>query len=120
MPMQWYMLDQDKNPIPVDPNTVEYQRWEENRENWILKQESIGPYWISTVFQKYDSNNHFGKENSPWPKQFYETLVSRENAIDKRARGEEILRDHYETWDEATAGHAEIVERIHGGEFDDA
>lgn len=50
---RWYILDDNGNPIP-EPDTIKACMWLADNKNKIVKQENVGPYWVSTVFLGLD------------------------------------------------------------------
>lgn len=78
-----YILDDDGNPVPVDTGdswgdlfapekhrsaVLAWAAWIE-KANKVVKQTTIGPYWVSTVFLGVD----YGWD--PGPPIIYETMV---------------------------------------------
>jgi hypothetical protein len=92
--IKYYVLDKNNNPKPVS-----VQRWsftfEHNRRT--VAQEVVGGIYISTIFLGIDYS--FGMGGPP--------LVFETMAFDA---DEELMCRRYSTWDEAVAGHQEIVE----------
>jgi hypothetical protein len=89
----YYVLDKHNNPKPVSA-----ERWafSFSRRSRRVARDSIGGVDVSTVFLGLDHN--FGRHGPPL---LFETM-----AFDGR---EELMCQRYATWDEAVAGHREIV-----------
>ncbi len=63
----------------------------------ILKQEHVGPYWISTVFLGFDHSFVSGKPV------LFESMVFKQD--------KSVGMDRYETYGEAMEGHRRLVEK---------
>lgn len=97
-----WILNDDHSLTGVDLMT--WAKWlEENRARKIVKQETVGEYWISTVF--LGLNHNYGPSGPPL---LFETMVF-DKERDKPGGWTEHYCDRYSTWDEAMAGHAHIV-----------
>jgi len=70
----------------------------QDTEQWVVKQETVGDYWVSTVFLGLD--HQFGSG----PPLLFESIVFIGDQCGATNR--------YSTWDEALAGHESIVEKI--------
>lgn len=95
--MKHYVLD--GKLAKLCPNLYEWGQWFETANRAVAKTK-IGDILVSTVFLGLDHN--FSDEGDPL---LFETLV-----FDSEGEGGEMLR--YFTWDEAEAGHKEMVKRI--------
>lgn len=113
----FYVLDKDKKPSKVSIN--ECIRWrrannEGDESCEILKQETIGKYFVSTIFLFID-HSFFGINPI-----LFETRIFRNKDDGERAGYQEIgysnmyedSRERYHTWDEAMAGHKEACEMV--------
>ena len=76
----------------------------------VVEQTTVNRYWISTVF--LGLNHSWYREGPP---QWFETMVF-EELEDGRTKSDRFCR-RYTTWEEAEAGHAEILEIIRYGNF---
>lgn len=75
-----YILD-GKIPVPCE-DLLTWARWlEDNTEARIVRQEDVGPFWVSTVFMGLDHNLLFPDS----PPDLFETLVFR-NATEEDRR----------------------------------
>ena len=90
-----YILE-GKTPVRCD-NMIEWAKWFEKAERHVA-QENIGEVRISTVFLGLD---HGWGEPKPV---LFETMVFG-GPLDQE-------QDRYYTWDEAEAGHRNMVERV--------
>lgn len=97
----WYRLDANKNPVPCDRPTDE--DWEGG--NRIVKQEDVGPYFVSTVFLMLDHG--FGDEGRPV---LFETMVFKDGS------GHDEDMERCCTWDEAVEQHKRMVEKYRAKE----
>jgi hypothetical protein len=86
------------------PDIILWGTWfEDSRKTRIVAQDQVGDYWVSTVFLGIDhSFSPWGKRGPPI---LFETMIFLEEN-----EGETQVR--YATWDEAAAGHADIVARL--------
>lgn len=91
----------DKEGKPISMR--EFAILHADMEYRVVKQETIGPYWISTVWLGID--HAFGDS----PPIIFETMVF---APDEDALGPDIMGDRYHTEDEAKQGHEEIATLI--------
>lgn len=98
-----YILNPDHSIRKV--SLEEWAEWFENSANRIIKQEQVGPYWVSTVFLGIDHN--FSMEGPPL---LFETMIFREGWRD-------LYCDRYSTYEEALAGHAIAVYQAQEGDF---
>jgi hypothetical protein len=91
-----YILDAEHNVVPAE--LIEWAKWLKDSDR-VVKQEDIGPYWISTVFLGLDHN--YLIEGPPL---VFETMIrnERENSwLDYQTR--------CATWAEAEAMHQEAL-----------
>lgn len=95
-----YILDEHHNPIP-EPDPIRWAEWFEKGER-VVRRESVGPYFISTVFLGMD-HNMWHPDHHPL---LYETMVFDANGS---ANGEMDIQERCATWDEAVAQHDRIV-----------
>ena len=94
----FYILE---NHVPRPPkNLLEFYEFRGNPENFIVKQEDVGQYSVSTVFVGLNMDHLHITATGIW----FETMIS-----DLRGWGSATC---YETWEEAEKGHAEVVERL--------
>ena len=100
-----YILNRNHEPIPTDDFEV-FGAWFENGANRVVKQENVGPYFVSTVFLGNDHNFHLSG-----PPVLFETMV-----FDNESREESAEDFNYQrrccTWKEAEAMHAEAVKEV--------
>ena len=97
---RFYILDEDNHAVPVD-NALDWATWfEANRARRIVKQESVGPYWISTVFLGLD-HNWFGG----LPLLFETMTFSGDSSSDV------LNQDRCSTWKEAEEMHRKMVDQ---------
>lgn len=92
-----------KVPVPVE-DLLEWARWiEENNDERIVRQEDIGPYWVSTVFLGLDHD--FSEQGPPL---LFETMVFTTEDGHRTS-----VRDGYfnrtSTWELALEQHEEAV-----------
>lgn len=111
-----YILD-GKIPVPCD-DLLEWARWIEEDGNRIVRQEDVGPYWVSTVFLGLD---HSWNDNEP--PRLFETMIFRDANEQDRNDSRELgfsgnLRHisvddapmfRAPTWEMALENHAEAV-----------
>ncbi len=90
-----YILD-GHTPYPVDLMT--WAAWFETRENRHVANDSIGDVQVSTVFLGLD--HAFGQG----PPLLFETMIFGGDFDNDTRR--------YATWDEAEAGHAEMLAKV--------
>lgn len=105
----YYKLDPEtKRVIPTDMNG--YVEMHKDHESHIVKQEQVGPWFVSTVF--LGLCHRFIGDGQPI---VFETMVFN-NPKPEDPCGIEDYCDRYCTWDEAIAGHekakAEYVQRV--------
>lgn len=89
-----YILD-GHDPVPVD-DVIEWARWFETAKRRVAETE-VGPILVSTVFIGLDHSFGAG------PPLLFETMTFGDG--DHRMR-------RYSTWDEAAAGHEEVVTAV--------
>lgn len=95
-----YILD-GKIPIPVD--LLVWARWlEEHRADRIIKQETVGNCWVSTVF--LGLNHNYLDDGPPL---LFETMVFAEK--DSKRDYNDLYMDRYSTWELALEGHEKAV-----------
>ena len=113
-----YILD-GKVPVPCE-DLLTWAHWIETDANRIVKQEYVGPVWVSTVFLGLDHN--FLRPNGP--PMLFETMLFRDaNDID-RAQWKRLGWKHHHpehvsiddapsyrssTWELALEAHEEAV-----------
>lgn len=90
----FYTLDADHNPVPTDDPLV-WGRWFEDFDNRSVAYDELEKVRVSTVFV----GTAFEK---------FETMVF-------PMKGDRLFEDmeceRYDTWDEAVAGHAAMLEK---------
>jgi hypothetical protein len=97
-----YILD-GRDIKPVDLMT--WARWlETNRSDKIIKQEDVGPFWVSTVFLGLD--HRFGDDGPPV---LFETMVFGRNA-DGSVNYSEVHSERCCTYEEAEEMHQRACE----------
>lgn len=107
-PHFWRLLpDHSVEPLT---DVLEWARWMETNDKRVAE-DTIGPYWVSTVFLGID-HGFFGRLL------VFETMVFDRSTEEPRS-APDLYQDRYETWDEAVAGHAEAVAlvRAHVGDL---
>ena len=91
-----------RDRVPRPPKTLnEFFEFRQQQENSIVKQEDVGPYFVSTVFLGINMDHFHVTETGIW----FETMIS-----DQRGWGNAT---RYETWEDAEKGHAEVVARLY-------
>lgn len=94
-------LYHDRDGQPITSRQWGYlRRW---RDYWVIAQEQVGPYWVSTVWLGLDHG--FGR---PGPPVIFETMVFGDTTATS-SLGEPLDRVRYATEAEARAGHAAMV-----------
>ena len=88
-----------RNRIPIpEPDTLRWGRWMElHREDRIVAQVQVGPFFVSTVFLGLDHGFC-----SPTPVLF-ETMVF------AGPKGRDLAQDRYSSWEQAEEGHRRMV-----------
>lgn len=94
----YYILDEDRQPIPVDDGLT-WGKWFETADRRVA-QDYVGDKYVSTVF--LGINHQFGDG----PPLIFETMAFGKDW------GDELGQERYSTWEEAEAGHKAMVERI--------
>jgi len=93
---KYYKLDEQRNPV-LCKTILEWGEWMQRHDrDRIVKQESVGPLWVSTVFLGLD-HNLFGDTPA-----LFETMIFDEFHDDYQTRSS--------TWDEALIMHETAVE----------
>jgi hypothetical protein len=87
-------LDKEGNTITPE----EWSKLQNDRDYRIIKQEHVGPYWVSTVWLGIYSNI----DGEP---EIFETMV-----FNNKDYGEDQWR--YTTLEDATAGHERVCEEV--------
>lgn len=111
----WY----DKEGKPFPSYVLGSKKWLEqtnkieklltDRKYKVVKQETVGKYWVSTVWLGIDhSFNWFKDEPNPKPL-IFETMVFKVINGKKDYSGEEQVR--YVTEEQAKAGHKKMVKK---------
>jgi hypothetical protein len=90
--MGHYILDESNNPVSVDLRT--WAEWIGDPKNKIVEQNTVGSFWVSTVFLGLD--HRFGGEGEPL---LWETMIFPE------ATYEELYCQRYTSYKEAINGH---------------
>ena len=96
-----YILD-GKIPVPVD-DTLEWAVWYETADKQrIVRQETIGEYWVSTVFLALDHGFDKG------PPLLFETMVfwDERNPDGRRGSVDDAPCTRTSTWELALESHA--------------
>jgi hypothetical protein len=91
-----YILD-GHQPVSCE-DLMTWGRWMADADRCVARTIQ-GDVWVSTVFLGLDHNFHFGG-----PPQLFETMAFHGD------EGEDM--DRYSTWEEAEAGHAEMVRKV--------
>lgn len=101
-----YKLDENKNAIPCSTKEWGEQREEMSKNNTKhVAEETIGDYWISTVWLGLDHQWH--DYGAPL---IYETMV-----FESKNKAYEIYCKRYSTWNQAEEGHKKAVEWVKNG-----
>lgn len=87
-----------KTPV-LEPDTLAWALWFEDADTHVAKH-YVGPYFVSTIFTGLDNNWGTG-----------EPLLF-ESMVKNVAINEWVEQQRYHTWDEAEAGHCELVRRF--------
>lgn len=95
----WYVLNEDHTTSPME-EPIDYTRLEWDITKRRVLETTVGDAWVSTVFLQSD---HAFRDGPPI---LFETLVFGGDHADHMQR--------YSTWDEAVAGHAEVVKLVRG------
>src|SRR5262245_52935340 len=104
-----YTLSEDHIPIPCD-DLHEWGVWFGTPGNRIVRQDELGPFFISTVFLGLDHN--WSGRGMPL---LFETMVFGVDLSWSAAegwrwgRGDECYCRRYRTWNEALAGHMKCL-----------
>jgi hypothetical protein len=110
----YYILD-GHTPVHLPSNgretTLTWARWfEEHRADRIVKQEQIGPYWISTVFLGLDHG--LGRMLGISPRNqhpiLFETMVFAVVGTERKLD----VQERCSTWEEAEEQHERIAEQF--------
>lgn len=99
----YYLLDENKNPYPIEDLSTWAQKLELSGTREV-KQEEIDEHYISTVFLGLDHNH--SSEGAPI---LFETMVFSPNPDYNQ------YQDRYETWDQALEGHKRVCEFVRAG-----
>lgn len=94
-----YVLD-GKTPV-LEPDLDKWGDWLETA-NRVVQQDDVGDVWVSTVFLGVDHSWTLG------PPVLFETMIF------GGPRDQETHR--YHTWDEAEAGHKQLLEELANGQ----
>ena len=103
----YYILDAERRAVALnDSQVLEWAKWlEEHRAEKVVKQEQIGPYWISTVFLGFDHGmgRIFGNANAR--PLLFETMAFVLVGIEHRLQ----VRERCSTWHEAEEQHERVA-----------
>ncbi len=119
LPTGKYILDENNVAVaaPLGTWIVWYERESKKQDSRrIVKQEAVGPYWVSTVFLGLDHSFGFLEGE---PRALFETMIFLAEGREKKKHGawRGLYQERYPTWERALAGHVEIVERVKLGEL---
>lgn len=106
--MGGYYILNGHEPVEVS-DVLEWARWFESADRRVAST-AIGNAFVSTVFLGLDHNHRrmmYGGGDEWGPPILFETMV-----FGKWNPALDGLQMRYATWDEAVAGHAEIVKVI--------
>lgn len=97
---RWYRLD-GHTAVPC----ASIEEWAQHHDvvGRIVKQEDMGPFFVSTVFLGID--HRFG----PGDPLLFETMIFRGHGS-----GNDVYQTRCSTWEQAEAMHANAVSRIDG------
>lgn len=98
MRYRFYYLDDDHNVVGCNDMQESYEK---SKKHKVVKQEHIGPYFLSTVFLWIDHS--FSDEGPPV---LFETMLFMDGNFS------DLFCRRYCTWDEALAGHEEKAKEI--------
>jgi len=102
-----YILDDDGVPIPCS-NILQWALWYEEEKNRRVGYDTIGSVTVSTIFRGVaDMGYCIGIGPDGPPPRMFETFV--------RGGVHDETREHYNTRDEAEAGHARWVASVRLG-----
>lgn len=111
---QWYVLDAKHQPVAVD-DLIAWAQFFENNEARRVAETRLNGLRVSTVFLGLD-HSWSGKPL------FFETMIFRDGQNPPPAINFERIKDwahdyqmRYATWDEAVAGHEQIITVIREG-----
>ena len=99
--MSYFYILENKTPVPLE-DTETWEQWFNNPDNRRVGETQVGESVVSTVFLGID--HRFADKGAP---QFFETQVFGGDFH------EQIWR--YATWEDAEAGHKEVVGLIEAG-----
>ena len=114
---QWYILDANHQPVPVD-DVMEWARFFENDQARRVAKTHIHGLFVSTVFLGLDHGWFGGK-----PVLFETMIFCDEDNAPPEIYFEQIqnwchdYQMRYSTWDEAVKGHEQVVTIIREGLF---
>lgn len=98
----YYVLDENRNVVglPLDDDVSSVVKWAKmfKEKDRIVKQEDVGPYFVSTVFLGLDHNWGDG------PPHLFETMVFKGSESDLDCR-------RCSTWKEAEKQHEAMVRK---------
>lgn len=97
-----YILDKDNNIIPA--TLMEWAAFFEYKTKRIVKQETIGKHFFSTVFLGLDHNFSDDPKAEPL---IFETMIF------SPGTNEKVYTDRYSTWAQAEKGHAKAIKWFH-------
>jgi hypothetical protein len=104
-----YILNADKEPVSMD-DVLMWGMWMETADR-IVKQEDVGPFWVSTVFLGIDHGHLFyAPRKKTYRPVLFETMVFNGSGEDRTV--DSRFGQRYCTWQEAEAGHAEAVAMV--------
>jgi len=100
----WYRLE---GHTPVKCDVGELPSWDGTNRRVAVTELKSGTqtYSVSTVFLSYDINAFSSEPHIPV---LFETMVF----VDEESNHDYTQQRRYHTWDEAEAGHAEIVANL--------
>lgn len=107
-PCGLYVLNDAGDPVP-EPDTIAWGKWlaATMREGRHLAQDTIGPYWVSTVFLGVDHQFLDGGPPILWETKIFG--VPEEKRFRGRRFRRELLQERYTSRADALAGHARAV-----------
>lgn len=107
--MMYYTLD-DKHQIVPTTDIMVWGKFRQDHSRRRVAATQVGTIWVSTVFLGIDHG--LGEITGERPVLFETMAFADTNGEDKSKLGDEIETCRYCTWDEAVAGHAEMVARL--------
>ena len=101
----YYILDENKNPIPVEDVNEWARMFDKTVDRIVKKTTTSNNHYVSTVFLGLDHSW------TPGTIHIFETIIfSEDKDVDE-------YQERYSTWQEAEEGHDKIVKSLKDGSF---